>query len=69
MSALQKNESTQPIGSMSAEKIEKARKTIFELKLIKIIDCFLDGHGNHDSNLIFFKIKSSKQIIFLFGYS
>ena len=58
MSALQKNKSTQTSGSVFAERIEKVKKTKFELKLIKIVDCFLDGHGNYDSNLVSFKIKS-----------
>ena len=58
MSALQKNKSTQTSGSVFAERIEKAKKTNFELELVNIVDCFLDGHGNHDSNLVSFKIKS-----------
>ena len=58
MSALQKNKSTQTSGSVFAERIEKLKKTKFELKLVKIVDCFLDGHGNYDSNLVSFKIKS-----------
>ena len=44
LSALQKNKSIS--GSVFAERIEKAKKTKFELKLIKIVDCFLDSHGN-----------------------
>ena len=55
MSALQKNKSTQTSGSVFAERIEKAKKTKFELELIKIVDCFLDGHGSYDSNLVSFK--------------
>ena len=58
MSALQKNKSTQTSGSVFAERIEKVKKTRFELELIKIVDCFLDGHGNYDSNLVSFRIKS-----------
>ena len=58
MSALQKNKSTQTSGSVFAERIEKVEKTSFELELIKIVDCFLDGHGNYDSNLVSFRIKS-----------
>ena len=50
---------------MFAERIEKAEKTKFELELIKIVDCFLDGHGNYDSNLVSFKIKYLKQTFFL----
>ena len=58
MSALQKNKSTQTSGSMFAERIEKAKKTKFELEIVKIVDCFLDGHGGYDSSLVTFKIKS-----------
>ena len=58
MSALQKNKSTQTSGSVFAERIEKVKKTRIELELIKIVDCFLDGHGNYDSNLVSFRIKS-----------
>ena len=58
MSALQKNKSTQTSGSVYAERIEKAKKTKFEWELIKIVDCFLDGHGSYDSNLESSKIKS-----------
>ena len=58
MSAQQKNKSTQTSGSVFAERIEKVKKTRFELELIKIVDCFLDGHGNYDSNLVSFRIKS-----------
>ena len=54
MSALQKNESTQTIGSVFAERNENARKTKFELELVKTIDCLLDGQGNYDSNLVSF---------------
>ena len=57
MSALRKNKSTQTSGSVFAERIEKAKKTKFELELIKIVDCFLDGHGSYDSNLVSFKVK------------
>ena len=42
----------------SAGRIEKVKKTKFELDLIKIVDCFLDGHGKYDSNLVSFKVKS-----------
>ena len=58
MKALQKNNSTQTSGSVFAERIEKTKKTKFELELIKSVDCFLDGHGSYDSNLVSFKTKS-----------
>ena len=37
---------------MFAERIEKVKKTKFELELIKIVNCVLDGHGDYDSNLV-----------------
>ena len=54
MSVLQKNKSTQTSGSVFAERIEKVKKTKFELELIKNVDCFLEGHGNYDSNSVSF---------------
>ena len=57
-SSFQKTKATQTSGSVFAERIEKVKKTKFELDLIKIVDCFLDGHGIYDSNLVSFKIKS-----------
>ena len=57
-SSFQKTETTQTSGSVFAEKIEKVKNNKFEFELIKIVDCFLDGHGNFDSNLVPFKIKS-----------
>ena len=53
-SSFQKTKTTQVNGSVFAERIEKVKKTKFELNLIKIVDCFLDGHGNYDSNLLSF---------------
>ena len=58
MSALQKNKSTQTSGSVFAERIEKAKKTKFELEIIKVVGRFLDGHGSYDSNLVSFETKS-----------
>ena len=58
LSSFQKTNSTQTGGSVFAEKIEKVKKTKFELDLTKIVDCFSDGHGNYDSNLVSFKMKS-----------
>ena len=57
-SSFQKTKITQTSGSVFAERIEKVKKTKFEFELIEIVDCFLDGHGNFDSNLVSFKIKS-----------
>ena len=57
-SSFQKTKTTQTSGSVFAERIEKVKKTKFELELIKIVDCFLDGHGKFDSNLVSFNIKT-----------
>ena len=57
-SSFQKTKTTQTSGSVFAERVEKVKKTKFELALIKFVDCFLDGHGNFDSNLVSLKIKS-----------
>ena len=58
LSSFPKTKSTQTGGSVFADRIEQVRKTKFELELIKIVDCFLDGLGNYTSNLVAFKIKS-----------
>ena len=55
------NKPTHTSGSVFAERTEKAKKKNFDLELKKVEDCFLDGHGNYDSNLVSFKIKTSKQ--------
>ena len=57
-SSFQKTKTTQTSGSVFAQRIEKVEKTKFELELIKTVDCFLDGHGTLDSNMVSFKIKS-----------
>ena len=58
LSSFQNTKSTQTSGSVFANRIEQVKKTKFELELIKIVDCFLDGHGNYTSNLVSFKKKS-----------
>ena len=45
-SSFQKTKATQTSGSVFAERIKKVKKTEIELDFIKIVDCFLDGHGN-----------------------
>ena len=57
-SSFQKSKTTQNIVSVFAERNEKVKKTKFEWELIKIVDCFLDGHPNYDSNSVSFKKKS-----------
>ena len=57
-SSFQKTKSKQTGDSFFAERVEKVKKTKFELELMKIVDCSLDGHGNYDSNLVPFNMKS-----------
>ena len=57
-SSFQKTKTTQTSGSVFTERIGKVKKTKFQFELIKIVDCYLDGHGNFDSNLVSFKLKS-----------
>ena len=56
-SSFQKTKTTKTSGSVIAERIEKVKKTKFEFELMKIVDCFLDGHGIFDSNLVSFITK------------
>ena len=57
-SSFQRTKTSKTSGSVLADRIEKVKTTKFELDLIKIVDCFLVGHGNYDSKLVSFKIKS-----------
>ena len=57
-SLFQQTKRTQTSGSMFAKRIEKVKNTKIELELRKIVDCFLDGHGNYDSYLVSFSINS-----------
>ena len=65
LSSFQKIESTQTSALVFADRIEKVKKTKFELEPIKMVDCFLDGHGNYTSKLFFFWKKSLKSNPFL----
>ena len=56
--SFQKTKTTQTSRSVFADRIEQVEKTKFDMELIKFIDCFLDGQGNFDSDLVSFKIKS-----------
>ena len=64
LTSFQKTKSTQTCGSVFADRIEQVKKTKFELELIKIVYCFLDGHGNYTSNLVSFKIKTFELTVF-----
>ena len=55
LSSFQKTKSTQIRGSIFTDRIEQVKKIKFEVELIKIVDCFLDGHGNCSGNLLSFK--------------
>ena len=58
LSSFQNTKSTETIESVFADRIEPVKTTKFELELIKIVDCFLDDHGNYTSSLVSFKIKA-----------
>ena len=53
-SSFEQTKTTETSGSVFAERFEKVIKTKFDFELIKIVGCFLDGHDNFDSNLVFF---------------
>ena len=58
LSSFQQTKSTETSESVFADRIEQVKKnTKVELELIKIVDCFLDGHGTYTSNLVSFKMK------------
>ena len=57
-SSSQKSISTQTNGSVFTERVQQVKRTKFELDLIKIVDCFLDGYGSYDGHFVSFKIKS-----------
>ena len=60
LTSVQRSISVQTTGSVFVERIESVRrKRKFELELMKIIDCFLDGYGGYESNLVSFRIKPS----------
>ena len=58
LSSFEKTKSTQFSGPVFAVGIEQKKRNKFELELIKIMDCFLDSHGNYTSILLHFKTKS-----------
>ena len=61
LTSIQKSISVQTSGSVFVERVERVRRTTkFELELMKIIDCFLDGYGRYESHLVTFKIKPCK---------
>ena len=58
LSSFQKTKLTEISRAVYADRTEQVKKTKFELKLIKTVDCLLGGHGNYTSNLLSFEIKS-----------
>ena len=56
LSSFQRTKTTQTSGPVFADRIKQVKKTNIEVELIKIVDCFLDGHGNYTSTLVTFKI-------------
>ena len=60
LTSFQRSIPVQTTRSVLVELVESVRKTEFDLEQIKIIDCFLDGHGGYERNLVSFKIKPSE---------
>ena len=58
LSSSQKIKSMQTSGSVFADRIEQTKKVKFEIELMIIFDCFLDGHGKYTSNLVCFNMKA-----------
>ena len=57
LSSFQEMKMTQTSGSVCADRIEQVQHTKFELQLIEVGDCFLNGHGNYRTKILAFKIK------------
>ena len=57
LSSFQKTKSTQTSRSVFADRIEQSKMDKFEIEVIEIVDCFLDGLGNYTSKLVPFKMK------------
>ena len=54
----------QTSGSAFAARIEQAKNKKYELELGKIVDCFLDGYGGYNSNLVTSEINFYNLTIF-----
>ena len=59
LSSLEKTKSEQTSGSIFADRFKQVEGTKIQLELIKIVDCFLDGHGSFNIILVSLKMKSS----------
>ena len=57
MTSFEKSKSTQNSGSVFADRIQQVKNTEFELELMELVGCFLDGPGNYTSNLVSFDVK------------
>ena len=58
LSSFQLTKSTETSGSVFAERNEQVKKVKFELELIKMAECFLNGHGSYGSISVSLKWKS-----------
>ena len=58
LSSFHQTKLTKTSGSILADRAEQIKKTKFDIELIRIVDTFLDGHGNYSSNFKSFKLKS-----------
>ena len=55
--AEQRSAITQTLGSSFLDRIHSLRNSKYESKLIKIVDCLLDGHGIIDYPLLYLEIR------------
>ena len=55
--AEQRSVSTQTMGSSFLDRIQSIKNSKYESKLIKIVDCLLDGHGLIDNSLLYPEIR------------
>ena len=66
LTSVQRTISVQTTGPVFMERVKSVRrKTKFELELKKNLDCFLDGYGGYERNLVLFRAKPSKKKLFL----
>ena len=56
--SIQKLAFTLTIDSAFLERVRKVQNSNFELDLLKIFDCFIDGYGFVNSDHVIFSIKS-----------
>ena len=64
LAPFKKQKKHRPIDQCLQKELENSKRLNFELEVIKVVDCSLDGHGNYDSNLVSSTIKPLYQTKF-----